>query len=149
MEITNSQIKDDFCEVTLKSEFKINQSVRLITGHPIYSEDSFVIKNIRFNEKERTFEYLLETKDSSRFWQNQENIQDMNNISYKEFPLTFNLSDLSKPEGYSYEVLNIPDTFKEIKLSDFSTINFNSETEIKHTFNNEDKYKEGYYYGFK
>ena len=67
MEITNSQIKDDFCEVTLKSEFKINQSVRLITSHPIYSEDSFVIKNIRFNEKERTFEYLLETKDFPDF----------------------------------------------------------------------------------
>ena len=73
----------------------------------------------------------------------------MNNISYEDFSSIFNLSDLPKPEGYSFEVLNIPDTFKEIKSSDFSTINFNSETEIKHTFNNENKYKEGYYYGFK
>lgn len=153
-----SQIKDGFCEVKLKSEFKINQSVKFRLGitHPIYSDNNFVIKNIKFNEEDKTFRYLLETKDCSRFWQNQEDIQDsnevedrgnfyflneinMNNIS-EQIPLSFNTSDLSvhleETKNYYKDLINLYNNFKEFKTEDFSSMNLESETNMNSSSNN-------------
>lgn len=71
------QLKNNYCEVTMKSDYGINQKVEFKEGisHPLYSDKTYSIKDIRFNENLKQFEYLLETEDFSRFWKNQEDIQ--------------------------------------------------------------------------
>ena len=87
------QLTGGYCEATIKSDYKINQRVKFKEGikHPLYFDDSYLIKDIRFNEATREFDYLLETNDFSRFWEKQENLQKLtkDNIEEKSFYNTF------------------------------------------------------------
>lgn len=106
------QLTGGYCEATIKSDYKINQRVKFKEGikHPLYFDDSYLIKDIRFNETTKEFEYLLETTDFSRFWKNQEDLQKLtenfnkkNNTEENAFYNTFiTMNDYSNYKPFEF-----------------------------------------------
>lgn len=106
------QLKDGYCEVNIKSDYGVNQKVKFKEGvnHPLYSDKYYSIKDIRFNEDTNNFEYLLETSDFSRFWENQKDLQEVesfNSIDKETFYNTFiTMNDYPEYKPFESVALN-------------------------------------------
>lgn len=124
------QLKDGYCEVNIKSDYGVNQKVKLKEGvnYPLYSDKYYSIKDIRFNEDTNNFEYLLEASDFSRFWENQKDLQEVDNLSNinkETFYNTFiTMKDYSEYKPFESIILN---TSASSGLESLSSIYLNND----------------------
>ena len=124
------QLKDGYCEVNIKSDYGVNQKVKLKEGvnYLLYSDKYYSIKDIRFNEDTNNFEYLLEASDFSRFWGNQKDLQEVDNLSNinkETFYNTFiTMKDYSEYKLFESIILN---TSASSGLESLSSIYLNND----------------------
>ena len=122
------QLKDNYCEASLKSDYEINQVVKFKEGiRPLICSDNYKIKDIRF--KNNKFEYLLETEDFSRFWEVEDKIQIKESEGFTISGDSINFSF----EKLNYEpiVTTVNNELSYLNKDNFNDIYLNNDFELK------------------